>query len=90
MGDNKIALKPVTWEGLKTWLPLILVLATLLVSLGVGQARISEIDRQGKENTAGLKAQEIANTEIQVRLARIENDIGYIRAALERIDKAGG
>jgi len=77
----------VTLEGIKAWLPLLLMLATLLVSLGVVQQRVAQVELKTAENTAAIKTQSTANTDMLVRLTRIETDIAYIRESLEKMQE---
>ncbi len=89
MGDNKATLRPVTWDGIKAWLPIIVMIASLLIGLGLFQGQITMTEKQVAFNTRRLEVlQELVQGQ-QVRLARIENDIGYIRATLERLEKEG-
>lgn len=89
MGDNKATLRPVTWDGIKAWLPIIVMIASLLIGLGLFQGQITMTEKQVAFNTRRLEVlQELVQGQ-QVRLARIENDIGYIRMTLERLEKEG-
>lgn len=82
--------RPVTLSGVRVWLPLLLTLAALLVSLGVSQQRIAELDRTCEQNTSTLKLHDATFMELQIRLAEMQKDLAYIRLTLDKLDKAGG
>lgn len=80
----------VTLSGIRQWLPLLLTIAALLVSLGIAQQRIQEIERVCDENRAQLRTHDATFLELQVRLAEMQKDLSYIRLTLDRLDPSGG
>mgnify|MGYP001316405962 CR=1 FL=1 len=80
----------VTWGGILRWLPILLTLATLLVSLGMSQARMAEIGAICDENKAQLRLHDATFLELQVRLAEMQKDVSYIRVTVDRLDSNGG
>lgn len=79
--------RPVTMSGIRAWLPLLLTIATLLIALGVSKATLDQINVRSANNEASIKAQNEIVMTLRERLARMETDISYIRAAVDKMDK---
>lgn len=79
----------VTWGGIRQWLPMVLTIAALLVSLGVSQQRIVELDRICEQNTSTLKLHDATFIDLQIRLAEMQKDLAYIRLTVDKLDKGG-
>jgi len=77
--------QPVTMGGVKAWLPLIITIAALLIGLGVFQGECERYFHQVDVNTVRLDRAEQQYTETQVKLARIETDLAYIRTAQDKL-----
>lgn len=82
--------RPVTLTGIRVWLPMILTIAALLVSLGVSQQRVAELDRMCEENTSTLKLHDATFLDLQIRLAEMQKDLSYIRLTVDKLGNSGG
>jgi len=74
----------ITWGWVKTWVPVILVIATLLVSLGVTKQTIA--DHEVRMTKIELKQEKSEETlmGMRVQLAEIQRDVTYLRTEWEK------
>jgi len=79
--------RPVTWEGIRQWITVIITIGSILIGVGYVQAQISQLDRQTAENTATLKTHEAMFTTLQVELGKINTKLEYITNWIDRENK---
>jgi hypothetical protein len=76
----------ITADAILKWLPLLLTLVTVVAMFVAVQTRLEALECKVQEQAVRVEKQAESNTEILVRLGRIETDLGYIRLELERQD----
>jgi len=74
-------------DAILKWLPLILALVTVVAMFAAVQTRLDALECRVEEQNVKIERQAESNTEVLVRLGRIETDLGYIRLELERQSK---
>jgi len=74
----------VTWSGLRAWLPLLLSILAIAVSIGVTMQTITNMDSRLVKAEARLERHDETFLTVQVQLAEIQRDVSYIRAELEK------
>lgn len=67
-------------EFVRTWVPIIITVAAILISIGVWGTRIEAIEI--KVNAQEVKIEQLG--EMRVQLAEIQRDIVWIRERLDR------
>ena len=74
-------------DAILKWLPLLLALVTVVSMFAAVETRLDALECKVQEQSVRIEKQAESNTEILVRLGRIETDLGYIRIELERQSK---
>jgi hypothetical protein len=75
----------VTMGGIRAWMPVIVTIVVLLLSIGVFQGTFTAYARQVDNNTGRLEVIERQHIETQVALARIQTDMAYLRQAVDKL-----
>ena len=85
MATNNGTTAPITMAMLSKILPWVIVLATLVGSWTAVNYRLTQIEITVAENRAEIASARVLTSEEQVRLARIETDLQYIRYQMDRL-----
>ncbi len=73
----------ITLGDVKAWLPVILVLVSLVVGWTLMDQRIQQVTVQQVLMATQLREFAQENTNVKVKLAEIQKDIAYIRVSLD-------
>jgi len=76
----------VDWKTITTLISIAAMVLSLGVTWGTQRAAIAENTRRVIVNTDKIEARDTRLVEIQVSLARIETDLQYVRARLDKIE----
>lgn len=76
--------KPITWDWVKLWLPMLAMLVGLSMAWATMGLRIGAVEARQAEQQTKIDANNAVLVEIRVQLAGIARDIVYIR---ERLDQ---
>jgi hypothetical protein len=74
---------PSALDNIKAWIPVILILASLVVGWTVMDQRIQQVQVEQALMTIRIEKFSQENISVQVRLAEIQKDISYIRINLD-------
>lgn len=75
----------VTMGGIRAWLPMLITIAALLLSVGAFQGTFERYRHQVNVNTTRLNLVETQYTETQVQLATIQRDLLYLRYQVDKL-----
>jgi len=75
--------RPSALDNIKSWIPVILIIASLIVGWTVMDQRIQQVEKEQAFMTIKIEKSSIENVLMQVRLAEIQKDISYIRLSLD-------
>lgn len=75
--------QPSALDNIKSWIPVILIIASLIVGWTVMDQRIQQIQVEEALMAIRIEKFTVENVLIQVRLAEIQKDISYIRINLD-------
>uniref|UniRef100_A0A6M3KR86 Uncharacterized protein n=1 Tax=viral metagenome TaxID=1070528 RepID=A0A6M3KR86_9ZZZZ len=75
--------KPNALDNIKSWIPVILIVASLIVGWTVMDQRIQQVQIEQALMTIKIEKFSQENISVQVRLAEIQKDISYIRLSLD-------
>ena len=75
--------QPSALDNIKSWIPVILIVASLIVGWTVMDQRIQQV--QVEQALMAIKIEKFSqeNVAVQIRLAEIQKDISYIRLSLD-------
>lgn len=74
----------VEWAEISRWWPLLLVVVPIAVAWGKERQRISDLCDKISSLQAKIDANTIDRLALEARLSRIETDLAFIRAILEK------
>jgi len=75
--------QPSALDNIKSWIPVILIVATLIVGWTVMDQSIQQIKIEQALMTIKIEKFSQENVAVQIRLAEIQKDISYIRLSLD-------
>ena len=75
--------RPSALDNIKSWIPVILIVATLIVGWTVMDQSIQQIKIEQALMTIKIEKFSQENVAVQIRLAEIQKDISYIRLSLD-------
>lgn len=74
----------VEWAEISRWWPLLLVVVPIAVAWGKERQRVSDLCDKISSLQAKIDANTIDRLALEARLSRIETDLAFIRAILEK------
>lgn len=84
MSDIQITHKqPNALDNIKSWIPVMLIIASLIVGWTVMDQRIQQVQVEQALMTIRIEKFSQENVTVQVRLAEIQKDIAYIRISMD-------
>ena len=81
MGETREHLSAL--DNIKSWIPIVLIIVSLIVGWTVMNQRIQQIQLEQALMTVKIEKFGLENVLVQVRLAEIQKDIAYIRLSLD-------
>jgi len=75
--------QPSALDNIKSWIPVVLIIVSLIVGWTVMDQRIQQIQIEQAIMTVKIEKFGLENVLVQVRLAEIQKDISYIRLSLD-------
>ena len=75
--------KPSVLNNIMSWIPVILIIASLIVGWTVMDQRIQQVQIEQALMTIKIEKFSQENVSVQIRLAEIQKDISYIRISLD-------
>ena len=75
--------QPSALDNIKSWIPVILIIISLIVGWTVMDQRIQQIQIEQALMTIRIEKFSVENVLVQVRLAEIQKDISYIRLGID-------
>jgi len=83
MAEGNGKKQPSALDHIKSWIPVFLIVASLIVGWTVMDQRIQQVQREQALTIIKIEKFGIENVAIQIRLAEIQKDIAYIRLGID-------
>ena len=83
MAEGNEKKPPSTLDNIKSWIPIVLIIVSLIVGWTVMNQRIQQIQLEQALMTIKIEKFSLENVLVQVRLAEIQKDISYIRISID-------